>query len=80
MTVSGVTTVAKFAYDGWNPAKSNPVGNEDYDVLADLNGDGSLATRYLRGDNVDQLLGRVDVSGGSGAGVLDANGQSRLGA
>ena len=68
VTISGTTTVTKFAIDGWNPAKSNPVGNEDYDVWADLNGDGSLATRYLRGDNVDQLLGRVDVIGGTGTG------------
>src|SRR4030095_7625332 len=51
---SAVTT--KFAQDGWNTAKGTPVGNENWDVLADLNGDGSLASRYLRGDVVDELF------------------------
>jgi uncharacterized protein RhaS with RHS repeats len=44
------------------------VGNENYDVWADLTSSGSLATRYLRGDVVDQLFARVDESGGSGTG------------
>ena len=65
MTTGGTTTVQRYAIDGWNPAKSNPVGNEDYDVWADLDGSSSLTTRYLRGDNVDQLLGRVDTAGGA---------------
>jgi RHS repeat-associated protein len=66
VTQSGATTVQRYALDGWNPAKSNPVGNEDFDVWADLDGSNNLETRYLRGDNIDQILGRVDVSGGSG--------------
>src|SRR5262249_7487341 len=53
-------TVTKFVLDGWNPAKPAPIGLENFDVLADLAGDGSLLTRYLWGDNVDQLLARVD--------------------
>ena len=57
----------RYALDGWNPAKSNPVGNEDFDVLADLNGSNAVTTEYLRGDKVDELLGRVDVSGGTGS-------------
>ena len=36
VTVSGVTTVQRYAIDGWNPAKGTPVGNENYDVWADL--------------------------------------------
>ena len=54
--------VTKYALDGWNPAKSNPVGNEDTSVWADINGDGSLATHYMLGDQVDQILARVDVT------------------
>ena len=54
---SGVTTVTKFALDGWNPAKGAPVGNENWDILADLDASGSLTTRYLRGDIVDQVFG-----------------------
>jgi RHS repeat-associated protein len=57
--------VTKFAVDGWNPAKGTPVGNENFDVWADLNASGGLQTRYLRGDAVDQLLARVDNSGSS---------------
>ena len=67
VTVGATTTVQRYAIDGWNPAKSSPVGNEDYNVWADLDGSSSLETRYLRGDNVDQLLGRVD-NAGSAAG------------
>jgi len=32
-------------------------------VIADLDGDGSLTTRYLRGDVVDQLFARIDTDG-----------------
>src|SRR5581483_10792149 len=65
--------ITRFAYDGWNPAKSSslspwgrgaggegPIGTENFDVLADLNADGSLKTRYFRGDVVDQLFARLD--------------------
>jgi RHS repeat-associated protein len=80
VTQSSVTTVQRYAIDGWNPAKSNPVGNEDYDVWADLDGSNNLETQYLRGDSVDQILGRVDVSGGSGTGnwsLTDSQGSVR---
>jgi RHS repeat-associated protein len=63
VTVGGATTVTRYALDGWNPAKPTPVGNENFDVVADINGNGSLTTRYLRDDNVDQLFGRVDSTG-----------------
>src|SRR5581483_10710292 len=65
--------ITRFAYDGWNPAKSSslspwgrgaggegPIGTENFDVLADLNADGSLKTRYFRGDVVDQIFARLD--------------------
>lgn len=48
-------TTQKYAYDGWNTAKSSPIGLENYDVWADLDGSGSLTTRYLRGDADNQL-------------------------
>src|SRR5205814_1707975 len=43
----------RYAVEGWNPAKSGPVGTENFDVWADLNGSSSLTTRYLRGAEVD---------------------------
>ena len=47
---SGTTTVSRFAYDG-------------QEVWADLNGSNALVTRYLRGDNVDQLFARISAAG-----------------
>jgi RHS repeat-associated protein len=58
--------VTKFAQDGWNTAKGTPIGNENYDVWADIKADGSLKTRYVRGDAVDELFGRVEYSGSTG--------------
>ena len=59
-----VDDTAQYALDGWDPAKGSPTGLENYDVLADLDGSGSLTTRYLHGDDVDQLFARVDAGGG----------------
>ena len=39
------------------------VGNENWDVLADLDADGYLTTRYLRGDVIDEVFGRMDEDG-----------------
>ena len=50
----------KFALDGWNSAKSTPIGLENFDVLADLAIDGSLTTRYFRDDRIDGLTARID--------------------
>ncbi len=55
--------VTKFAYDGWDPSKGSPVGNENWDVWADLNADGSLQTRYLRTDAVDAVFARIGATG-----------------
>jgi RHS repeat-associated protein len=46
----GVTTVTRFAYD-------------DQDVWADLNASNALLTRYVRGDEVDQLFASVSSAG-----------------
>jgi RHS repeat-associated protein len=57
-----VTT--KFALEGWNPAKSaSPVGNENWDIWADLDVGGSLTTRYMRGDAVDQIFAELGAGG-----------------
>ena len=49
--------------DGWNPAKPTPLGNENWDVLLDLDGSDALQTHYLRGDAVDELFAEVAASG-----------------
>ena len=54
----------KFALEGWNPAKStSPVGNENWDIWADLDVGGSLTTRYMRGDAVDQIFAELGAGG-----------------
>jgi hypothetical protein len=53
-------TTQRYVLDGWNPVKPTPIGNENWDVLLDLNGSNGLETRYLRGDGVDELFARVD--------------------
>ena len=47
---SGTTTVSRFAWEGDQ-------------IWADLNGSNSLVTRYLLGDDIDQLIARVAASG-----------------
>jgi RHS repeat-associated protein len=64
-----VDVTQRYAQDGWNPAKQGGVGTERFDVWADLNGSNSLTTRYVRGDDVDQLLARIE-SGGAAAWIL----------
>ncbi len=78
--------VTKFAYDGWDPSRGSPVGNENWDVWADLNADGSLQTHYLRTDAIDAVFARIGASGspewyltdrlGSIRDVLSAAGQA----
>jgi RHS repeat-associated protein len=52
--------VQRYAYDGWNPAKPSPVGNENWDVLLDLDGSNARTAAYLRGDVIDELFARAD--------------------
>ena len=60
-----VATVYRYAYDGWNPAQGQGVGNENWNVWADLNGSNGLISRYVWGDKVDQLFAREDLSSGT---------------
>jgi hypothetical protein len=59
----GAAVEMRFALDSWNPVKPAPIGTENTDVIADLDSTNALATRYMRGDIVDQLLGRMDKDG-----------------
>ncbi|HMP16652.1 MAG TPA: RHS repeat-associated core domain-containing protein, partial [Gemmatales bacterium] len=64
---SSVTT--RFAWEGagvlqdaWGN-RTTPVGTENWNIWADLNGSNGLVTRYVRGDEVDQLFSRVKADG-----------------
>jgi len=53
-----VDSTARFAYDGWKTGPQQSfVGQENFDVWADLDGSNNVATRYLRGDVVPRLFG-----------------------
>ncbi|GEM_PF-2594638 len=52
--------VTRFAYDAWKNTNQHLIGNENWDVWADLNGSSSLTTRYIRGDVIDQVFARRD--------------------
>jgi RHS repeat-associated protein len=52
--------VYKFVTDAWNPKMPAPTGNENHNVIAVLDGVGSLTTHYLWGDQVGEQLGRID--------------------
>jgi RHS repeat-associated protein len=67
------TVVTKFALDGWKTANGHLVGNDNWDVWAGVNSDGSLKTRYLRGDVIDQVFARVDKSGSTLTPYWDLN-------
>lgn len=53
-------TTQRFALDGWKNVNARLVGNENFDVWADLDGNSSLTTRYFRGDATDQVFARLD--------------------
>jgi uncharacterized protein RhaS with RHS repeats len=52
-----MTTVAydRFGYDGWDTAKPDPTGNENFDNWVDLNGSNALAARRIYGSGFDDL-------------------------
>jgi RHS repeat-associated protein len=64
-TQSTGTVVTKFAMDGWNPDKPPSLGNSNWDVLGDYSSTGSLTTRYMQGDGIDQNFGALAYNGSS---------------
>jgi RHS repeat-associated protein len=57
------TTVSRYVRDGWNPDKPSPVGDENYDIYATLNGSNALQTTYMNGDGTAQPLSRISSAG-----------------
>ncbi|HYV38484.1 MAG TPA: RHS repeat-associated core domain-containing protein, partial [Gemmataceae bacterium] len=53
--------VERYGIDAWDPE-----GQGQAEVWADLDGDSVLKTRYVHGDDVDQLFARVGVTPGEG--------------
>jgi RHS repeat-associated protein len=53
--------VTRYVLDGWNNMKPTPIGNEHFDIYAELDGTNQLIARYLHGDEFDQTFARVDL-------------------
>ena len=61
---AGAAVVTKFVLDDWKNNNGHLVGNDNWDVLADLVS-GSLTNRYIHGDATDQLFANLSYSGGT---------------
>jgi RHS repeat-associated protein len=53
--------VRRYVLDGLNNSKPTPIGNEHFDIHAELDGTNQLIARYLHGDGFDQTFARVDL-------------------
>jgi RHS repeat-associated protein len=53
------TTITRYAYDMWNPAKAEATGTSGSDIWATFTTGGSLTMRELQGDGIDQHLAYV---------------------
>lgn len=51
--------VTRYVLDGWNNSKPTPIGNEHFDIYAELDGTNQLIARYLHGDAFDQTFARI---------------------
>ncbi len=60
---SSGTTTERYAYDGWDTAKPDPVGGEAFDAWIDLDGAGNVTARRLFGPGFDDPLARQDAAG-----------------
>ncbi len=60
---SSGTTTERYAYDGWDTAKPDPVGGEAFDAWIDLDGTNAVTARRLFGPGFDDPLARQDAAG-----------------
>ena len=61
----GAAVVTKFVLDGWKAANGHLMGNTNWDVIEVLDGSGSLTSRNIFGDAVDQVFAEMAYSGGT---------------
>ncbi|WP_439625042.1 RHS repeat-associated core domain-containing protein [Gemmata sp.] len=75
--LGGTVTERHFAVDGWDPAKPKPVGTENFDTWADLDGSGALVARRVFGPAVNEIEAREDGAGAVSWYVGDRQGSVR---
>jgi len=51
--------VRRYVLDGWNNSKPTSIGNEHFDIYAELDGTNQQIARHLHGDGFDQTFARV---------------------
>jgi RHS repeat-associated protein len=62
-TVSGVTTTEQYVVEGWDTAKPQAIGTENFDTILDLDGSGNVTARREFDPGFDMLGVRVDGAG-----------------
>lgn len=72
------TTTERYALDGWDTAKPTPVGNEDFDTWAVLDGSNALVNQYVSGPNFDEHVAKVAADGTISWYAADYQGSVRL--
>ncbi|VTR91659.1 rhs repeat-associated core domain protein : YD repeat protein OS=Planctomyces limnophilus (strain ATCC 43296 / DSM 3776 / IFAM 1008 / 290) GN=Plim_1050 PE=4 SV=1: SBBP: SBBP: RHS_repeat: RHS_repeat: RHS_repeat: RHS_repeat: RHS_repeat: RHS_repeat: RHS_repeat: RHS_repeat: RHS_repeat: RHS_repeat: RHS_repeat: RHS_repeat: RHS_repeat: RHS_repeat: RHS_repeat: RHS_repeat: RHS_repeat: RHS_repeat: RHS_repeat [Gemmata massiliana] len=60
---NGTTTVERYAMDGWDPAKPNAVGTENFDTWVDMDNVNALTVRRMFGTGSDEQIARQTSSG-----------------
>jgi YD repeat-containing protein len=63
VATSSTTTVTKYAQDGRDPALKGSTGNSNWNSWAHLTSGGSMQTRYVWGDQVNELFARISSGG-----------------
>jgi RHS repeat-associated protein len=72
------TSDERYVLDGWDSNKPGAIGNENFDVVADIKDGGDLLNARMFGDGFDSLAVRVDKDGNEGWYLADRQGNIRL--
>ena len=72
----GSPTVTDYAFGGWDPAKAGEAGTANFDVWAEMDSSGSLVTRYINGDEINQVFARISTGSDGTAWLLQDAQQS----
>jgi RHS repeat-associated protein len=68
------STVERYGLDGWDTAKPNPIGNENFDTWVDLDGSNVIVTRRMFGTGFDEVVAKQTAGGTVGWYIKDRQG------
>jgi YD repeat-containing protein len=72
------TAVERYGLDGWDAAKPPPVGTENFDAWAVLNGSSALVSRWAFGAGQGEVVARQTAAGAVSWDLTDYQGSVRL--